>query len=78
VSELYGIPFTGLTAWVLRLSFFLRFMPSRRTAAATLVEVARAVAGRATPTFAPHEANGRLTRVDLPREPRVSPVEPAA
>ena len=30
ISELYGIPFTGWVAWVLRLAFFLRFMPSER------------------------------------------------
>ncbi len=78
VSELYGIPFTGLTAWVLRLAFFLRFMPSRRTAAATLVDVARAMAGHATPAFPPHEASPRFARVDIPGEPRASRVEPAA
>jgi NADH dehydrogenase len=78
VSELYGIPFTGLTAWVLRLAFFLRFMPSRRTAVATLVDVARAMAGHAAPTFPPHEASPRFARVDVPGEPRASRVEPAA
>ncbi|GAA4404629.1 NAD(P)/FAD-dependent oxidoreductase [Fodinibacter luteus] len=46
VSELYGVPFTGLPAWLLRLAFFLRFMPSRRTAAATLVDVVRASSRR--------------------------------
>lgn len=43
VAELYGVPFTGLLAWVLRLVFFLRFMPDRRTAARTLADTARAV-----------------------------------
>ena len=46
VSELYGVPFTGVAAWVLRLVFFLRFMPSRRQALATLVDTVRAVGGR--------------------------------
>jgi NADH dehydrogenase len=32
ISELYGVPFTGWVAWALRMAFFLRFMPSRRTA----------------------------------------------
>lgn len=32
-TELYGIPINGLTGWILRLAFFLRFMPSRRRAA---------------------------------------------
>ena len=78
VSELYGIPFTGLTAWVLRLAFFLRFMPSRRTAAATLVDVARSIAGQPTPAFPPPEDSKRFARDDIPGEPRVSRVEPAA
>ena len=33
IAELYGIPLTGAAAWLLRLVFFLRFMPSRRRAA---------------------------------------------
>ena len=49
VSELYGIPFTGVAAWVLRLAFFLRFMPSRRQALATLADTVRAVGGRRVP-----------------------------
>lgn len=36
VAELYGVGFTGAVAWVLRLVFFLRFMPSRRRALAVL------------------------------------------
>jgi NADH dehydrogenase len=35
-AELYGVTFTGWAAWVLRLVFFLRFMPSRRKAVRTL------------------------------------------
>ena len=41
ISELYGIPFTGWVAWVLRLTFFLRFMPSRRKAAQVVGDLAR-------------------------------------
>ena len=41
ISELYGVPFTGWLAWVLRLTFFLRFMPSRRKAAQVVVDFAR-------------------------------------
>jgi NADH:ubiquinone reductase (H+-translocating) len=47
ISELYGIPFTGWLAWVLRLTFFLRFMPSRRKA------------GQVVADFARHAAHGR-------------------
>jgi NADH dehydrogenase len=53
VSELYGIPFTGWLAWTLRLTFFLRFMPSRRKAAQVVGDFARhAVRGRPAPTGA--------------------------
>lgn len=41
ISELYGIPFAGWLAWVLRLTFFLRFMPSRRKAAQVVGDLAR-------------------------------------
>lgn len=40
IAELYGMPFTGGLAWVLRLTFFLRFMPSRRRAALVLADLA--------------------------------------
>jgi hypothetical protein len=32
-AELYGIPFTGWPGWLMRLCFFLHFMPSRVQAA---------------------------------------------
>lgn len=58
ISELYGIPFTGWVAWVLRLTFFLRFMPSRRKAAQVVVDLARhATHGRSAPTTAPADAD---------------------
>ena len=41
VSELYGVPFTGWVAWVLRMAFFLRFMPSRRTALRVVGDLVR-------------------------------------
>ncbi|MHC2998413.1 NAD(P)/FAD-dependent oxidoreductase [Microbacterium sp. HJ5] len=41
ISELYGIPFTGAVAWLLRLVFFLRFMPSRARAAGVVADLAR-------------------------------------
>ena len=43
IAELYGIPFTGALAWLLRLVFFLRFMPSRRRAAGVVSDLARFV-----------------------------------
>ena len=36
VAELYGLPLTGWVAWVTRLAFFVRFMPSRANAVETL------------------------------------------
>ena len=41
ISELYGVPFTGGVAWMLRLVFFLRFMPSRSRAAGVVADLAR-------------------------------------
>ncbi len=70
ISELYGIPFTGWLAWVLRLTFFLRFMPSRRRAAQVAADFARHAAyGRRPADPAPSRdavADARR-RADLPR-----------
>ncbi|MDY0908290.1 NAD(P)/FAD-dependent oxidoreductase [Microbacterium sp. CFBP9034] len=41
IAELYGIPLTGAVAWLMRLAFFLRFMPSRRRAAAVVADLTR-------------------------------------
>ena len=41
VADLYGVPLTGWVAWIMRLAFFLRFMPSRRTAAHVVADFAR-------------------------------------
>ena len=35
-TELYGVPINGAAGWILRLAFFLRFMPSRRRAVSVL------------------------------------------
>ena len=43
IAELYGIPLTGATASLLRVVFFLRFMPSRRRAAGVVSDLARFV-----------------------------------
>lgn len=40
-TEMYGIPIPGLAGWLLRLGFFLRFMPQRRRAAAVVAALAR-------------------------------------
>ncbi len=72
VAELYGMPLTGWVAWVTRLAFFIRFMPSHANAVETLaVLVSRrsavpSVAGLSTgpvpsgPAHAPHRG------VDVP------------
>jgi len=69
VAELYGVPFTGPLAWVLRLSFFLRFMPSRRTAVGVLGDVGRVLGGKR------FGADGRWHRPKpgQPVSPAVSP-----
>jgi NADH dehydrogenase len=36
VAELHGLPLTGWVAWVTRLAFFIRFMPSQANAVETL------------------------------------------
>lgn len=41
ISELYGVPFRGAPAWMLRLVFFLRFMPSRARAAGVVADLTR-------------------------------------
>ncbi len=55
VAELYRVPFTGVVAWLLRVSFFARFMPSRRRAVRVLGQLARAVATGHRVTAAPAE-----------------------
>jgi NADH dehydrogenase len=43
IAELYGLRMTGAAAWMLRLVFFLRFMPSRRRAAGVIADLVRYV-----------------------------------
>jgi NADH dehydrogenase len=45
-AELYGVTFTGPVAWLLRLAFFVRFMPSRRNALAVLGHTSRTLLTR--------------------------------
>jgi NADH dehydrogenase len=49
VADLYGLPITGWAAWVMRVGFFVRFMPSRSRAARVPGALLR---GRATPAAA--------------------------
>jgi NADH dehydrogenase len=39
-AELYGVPLSGWAGWLLRLAFFLRFMPQRRQALGVLAALA--------------------------------------
>lgn len=41
VADLYGVPLTGWVAWLMRVGFFLRFMPSRSRALRVPAELAR-------------------------------------
>jgi NADH dehydrogenase len=45
VGDLYGVELTGAVAWTMRMAFFLRFMPSRRRAAAVVGDLAALVVG---------------------------------
>lgn len=45
IAELYGVPFTGALAWVLRLTFFLRFLPARCRVPGVVRDVARTLGG---------------------------------
>ena len=59
IAELYGIPLTGAAAWLLRLVFFLRFMPSRRRAAGVVSDLARFVLTRAPARVRPPSRRSR-------------------
>ncbi|SOC56649.1 NAD(P)/FAD-dependent oxidoreductase [Ornithinimicrobium cerasi] len=45
VGDLYGVELTGQLAWTMRMAFFLRFMPSRRRAAAVVADLAALTVG---------------------------------
>ena len=70
IAELYGVPFTGVLAWVLRLTFFLRFLPSRRRIPTVLGDVAQTLRGRRV------GSDGRWTTPDAAREDRASEEAP--
>ena len=68
-AELYGVPLSGWPGWLLRLAFFLRFMPMRRQALGVLAALATRPA---VVRDAPARSAGR--RHDLPGD--VSTVRP--
>jgi NADH dehydrogenase len=68
VAELYRLPFTGWVAWVVRLAFFIRFMPSRANALETVTFLmarrsAVPSAARFSPGPAPETAPARYAAV---------------
>jgi NADH dehydrogenase len=71
VAELYGLPLTGWVAWVTRLAFFVRFMPSTANAVealAFLVTRRSAVPSMAGPAtgatpVAPHRGHSAVSTV---------------
>lgn len=71
IAELYGMPFTGRLAWLLRLTFFLRFMPSRRRAALVVHDLVR-VSVRGADRSVQQQSSPRLgdPRLELLRSPR--------
>ena len=52
VADLYGIPLTGWVAWLMRIGFFLRFMPSRARAVQVPGELVRRSRSAHPPTRA--------------------------
>jgi NADH:ubiquinone reductase (H+-translocating) len=58
IAELYGIPLTGWAAWLLRLAFFVRFMPSRRRAVQAVAYAVRPPAPAAHPSAVAGESRG--------------------
>lgn len=53
IADLYGVPFTGGAAWVLRMAFFLRFMPSHRRALQVAGDLAGAIRGHRSAPVVP-------------------------
>jgi NADH dehydrogenase len=66
VAELYGVPFTGWLAWLLRLVFFLRFMPSRRNAVGVLRHTLRTVVRGGRPGYAAGLGSTAVADLDQP------------
>lgn len=50
VADLYGVPLTGWVAWLMRVGFFLRFMPSRSRALRVPGELVRRSRAAQAPT----------------------------
>lgn len=50
VADLYGLPLTGWVAWLMRVGFFLRFMPSRSRAVQVPGELVRRSRAAQVPT----------------------------
>ena len=59
VAELYGLPLTGWVAWVTRLAFFIRFMPSHANAVETLGLPRLPAIGAAVGGRVPHRSGPR-------------------
>lgn len=57
IATLYGIELTGEVAWVMRMAFFLRFMPSRRRALSVVLDLASVLTHRPV-TDAPPARDG--------------------
>lgn len=58
-AELYGLPLSGWAGWLLRLAFFLRFMPMRRQAVGVLAALAMLPVRGRYPL--PHSARNAVT-----------------
>lgn len=74
IAELYGVPFTGTLAWLLRLTFFLRFLPSRRRAPLVLSDLAQAILGRRFRTRAFMDRGGLRSSAVTTAAPLISPL----
>jgi NADH dehydrogenase len=67
-TEMYGIPIPGMVGWLLRLGFFLRFMPQRRRAASVVTALLR-VPFRGRFAIASASASGNSAPVNPWAEP---------
>ncbi len=68
-AELYGVPLSGWPGWLLRLAFFLRFMPTRRQALGVLAALtARPVTGAGAVDAGSITPAGHSARTPPPRD----------
>jgi NADH dehydrogenase len=74
--RIWGVPLTGPVAWVIRMGFFIWFVPSRRQAARLLRAYGRPVPVAPTPAPSTGPVNG--TPVLLPRPRRSTTEVPTA